>query len=78
MYVCLSVFACVPLCVCMRVRACLCFVSASIHTVGASVESTLDGVNVRADLFPETSKKVPDVNFFYRYAHSGIFLDFGE
>ncbi|XP_028814403.1 UPF0577 protein KIAA1324-like isoform X2 [Denticeps clupeoides] len=34
--------------------------------LGTAVESTLDGVTARPDLFPETSKKVPDVNFFYR------------
>lgn len=34
--------------------------------LGASVESTLDGITIKADMFPETSKKVPDVNFFFR------------
>ncbi|KAL7828130.1 hypothetical protein AOLI_G00312820 [Acnodon oligacanthus] len=34
--------------------------------LGATVESTLDGVSVRQDLFPETSRKLPDINFFYR------------
>ncbi|XP_076119419.1 endosome/lysosome-associated apoptosis and autophagy regulator family member 2 [Alosa pseudoharengus] len=46
--------------------------------LGASVESTLDGVTVRADLFPETSKKVPDVNFFYRSPQSTASCDNGR
>ncbi|KAL4617944.1 UPF0577 protein KIAA1324-like, partial [Arapaima gigas] len=34
--------------------------------LGATVENMLLGVTVKPDLFPGTSKKVPDVNFFYR------------
>ncbi|KAI4825305.1 hypothetical protein KUCAC02_020991 [Chaenocephalus aceratus] len=32
--------------------------------LGATVDSTLDGI--MAELYPQTSKKVPDVNFYYR------------
>ena len=35
---------------------------------GATVDSVLDGVNAKPDLFPENSKDVPDINFFYRYS----------
>uniref|UniRef100_A0A8C9XFV5 Endosome-lysosome associated apoptosis and autophagy regulator family member 2a n=1 Tax=Sander lucioperca TaxID=283035 RepID=A0A8C9XFV5_SANLU len=34
--------------------------------LGVTVESTLDGVRARPELYPQTSKKVPDVNFYYR------------
>uniref|UniRef100_A0A8C8HEU6 MRH domain-containing protein n=1 Tax=Oncorhynchus tshawytscha TaxID=74940 RepID=A0A8C8HEU6_ONCTS len=34
--------------------------------LGATVALTLDGVKARPDLFPQTTNKVPDVNFFYR------------
>ncbi|ROI15319.1 UPF0577 protein KIAA1324-like [Anabarilius grahami] len=34
--------------------------------LGASVDNNLDGVTVSSDLFPESSRKVPDINFFYR------------
>lgn len=34
---------------------------------GVTVEDTLDKITLRPDLYPKTSKKVPDVNFFYRY-----------
>uniref|UniRef100_A0A4W4EBC7 MRH domain-containing protein n=1 Tax=Electrophorus electricus TaxID=8005 RepID=A0A4W4EBC7_ELEEL len=34
--------------------------------LGATVDTALNGVNVRADLFPETSESVPDIHFFYR------------
>ncbi|XP_067282996.1 UPF0577 protein KIAA1324-like homolog isoform X1 [Pseudorasbora parva] len=34
--------------------------------LGASVDSSLDGVTVSTDLFPKSSRKVPDINFFYR------------
>lgn len=33
--------------------------------LGATIESTLDGIKARPELFPQTSKKVPDVNFYY-------------
>uniref|UniRef100_A0A671SXW1 UPF0577 protein KIAA1324-like n=1 Tax=Sinocyclocheilus anshuiensis TaxID=1608454 RepID=A0A671SXW1_9TELE len=34
--------------------------------LGASVDNSLDGVTVSSDLFPKSSWKVPDINFFYR------------
>ncbi|KAM6960588.1 endosome/lysosome-associated apoptosis and autophagy regulator family member 2 [Aplochiton taeniatus] len=34
--------------------------------LGATVESKLDEIQAQPDLFPRTSKTVPDVNFFYR------------
>ncbi|KAI3366634.1 hypothetical protein L3Q82_009319 [Scortum barcoo] len=34
--------------------------------IGATVDTVLDGVNAKPDLFPENSKDVPDINFFYR------------
>ncbi|TKS73375.1 UPF0577 protein KIAA1324-like -like protein [Collichthys lucidus] len=34
--------------------------------LGVTVEDTLDKITLRPDLYPKTSKKVPDVNFFYR------------
>uniref|UniRef100_A0A3Q4IE26 Endosome-lysosome associated apoptosis and autophagy regulator family member 2a n=1 Tax=Neolamprologus brichardi TaxID=32507 RepID=A0A3Q4IE26_NEOBR len=34
--------------------------------VGATVDNNLEGISVTSDLFPKTSKKVPDVNFYYR------------
>uniref|UniRef100_A0A8C1LAW1 Si:dkey-153k10.9 n=1 Tax=Cyprinus carpio TaxID=7962 RepID=A0A8C1LAW1_CYPCA len=34
--------------------------------LGASVDNSLDGVTVSSDLFPESSWKDPDINFFYR------------
>ncbi|KAG9280237.1 hypothetical protein AMEX_G2919 [Astyanax mexicanus] len=34
--------------------------------LGATVDSTLDGVSVRPDLFPGRSWKLPDINFFFR------------
>ncbi|XP_032379813.1 UPF0577 protein KIAA1324-like [Etheostoma spectabile] len=34
--------------------------------LGVTVESTLDGIRARPELYPQTSKKVPDVNFYYR------------
>lgn len=30
------------------------------------MDTVLDGVNAKPDLFPENSKDVPDINFFYR------------
>ncbi|KAB5541997.1 hypothetical protein PHYPO_G00086360 [Pangasianodon hypophthalmus] len=33
--------------------------------LGATVENTLNGVSVRPDMFPETSQRLPDINFFY-------------
>lgn len=33
---------------------------------GATVDDNLDGIRARPDLYPQTSKKVPDVNFYYR------------
>uniref|UniRef100_A0AAX7SVL4 MRH domain-containing protein n=1 Tax=Astatotilapia calliptera TaxID=8154 RepID=A0AAX7SVL4_ASTCA len=34
--------------------------------VGTTVDNNLEGISVTPDLFPKTSKKVPDVNFYYR------------
>lgn len=34
--------------------------------LGATVDTVLNGVNAKPDLFPENSKDVPDINFFYR------------
>uniref|UniRef100_A0A8D2ZPH1 Endosome-lysosome associated apoptosis and autophagy regulator family member 2a n=1 Tax=Scophthalmus maximus TaxID=52904 RepID=A0A8D2ZPH1_SCOMX len=34
--------------------------------LGATVDDTLDGIRARPELYPHTSKKVPDVNFYYR------------
>lgn len=30
------------------------------------MDDNLEGISVTPDLFPKTSKKVPDVNFYYR------------
>lgn len=38
-----------------------------ILLTGATVDSTLDGIRARPELYPPTAKKVPDVNFYYRY-----------
>lgn len=35
---------------------------------GATVDTVLDGVNAKPDLFPENTRDVPDINFFYRYS----------
>lgn len=37
---------------------------------GATVDSALNGVNAKPELFPGNLKEVPDINFFYRYATS--------
>ncbi|CAL8358791.1 unnamed protein product [Lota lota] len=34
--------------------------------LGVTVDSTLDGIRARPDLFSQSARKVPDVNFFYR------------
>uniref|UniRef100_A0A3Q3WP99 MRH domain-containing protein n=1 Tax=Mola mola TaxID=94237 RepID=A0A3Q3WP99_MOLML len=34
--------------------------------LGVTVDNTLDGIRARPELYPQISKKVPDVNFFYR------------
>ncbi|KAM6985513.1 endosome/lysosome-associated apoptosis and autophagy regulator family member 2-like isoform 2-T2 [Aplochiton taeniatus] len=34
--------------------------------LGATVDSVLDGVNAKPELFPENTKEVPDINFFYK------------
>ncbi|KAG7454325.1 hypothetical protein MATL_G00258430 [Megalops atlanticus] len=46
--------------------------------LGVTVESSLGGISVRPDLFPETSKKVPDVNFFYRSPQATSSCDKGR
>lgn len=38
--------------------------------LGASINDTLDGIKARPELYPQTSKKVPDVNFYYRSLES--------
>lgn len=32
------------------------------------MDSILDGVKAQPELFTESSKDVPDINFFYRYS----------
>lgn len=34
---------------------------------GVTVETSLDGIRAQPEYYPQTSKKVPDVNFYYRY-----------
>ncbi|XP_054631621.1 endosome/lysosome-associated apoptosis and autophagy regulator family member 2 isoform X1 [Dunckerocampus dactyliophorus] len=34
--------------------------------LGTTVENTHEGIRARPELYPQTSKKVPDVNFFFR------------
>ncbi|XP_039617411.1 UPF0577 protein KIAA1324-like homolog [Polypterus senegalus] len=34
--------------------------------IGATTENTLNDITVKSDIFPENSKKIPDINFFYR------------
>uniref|UniRef100_A0A4W6DDT8 Endosome-lysosome associated apoptosis and autophagy regulator family member 2a n=1 Tax=Lates calcarifer TaxID=8187 RepID=A0A4W6DDT8_LATCA len=34
--------------------------------LGATVDDTLNGIRARPELYPQTSKKVPDVNFYFR------------
>ncbi|XP_033880704.2 endosome/lysosome-associated apoptosis and autophagy regulator family member 2-like [Acipenser ruthenus] len=34
--------------------------------IGATTDTTLDGITAKPDLFPDASKKIPDVHFFYR------------
>uniref|UniRef100_A0A8C6VRS4 Endosome-lysosome associated apoptosis and autophagy regulator family member 2a n=1 Tax=Nothobranchius furzeri TaxID=105023 RepID=A0A8C6VRS4_NOTFU len=34
--------------------------------LGATVDDSLAGIKASPELFPQTSKKVPDINFFYR------------
>ena len=36
--------------------------------VGVTADTVLDGMNAKPELFPEDSKNVPDINFFYRYS----------
>ncbi|XP_036373388.1 endosome/lysosome-associated apoptosis and autophagy regulator family member 2-like [Megalops cyprinoides] len=46
--------------------------------LGATVEKTLNGISVSPDLYPETPKLVPDINFFYRSAHPTSSCDKGR
>ncbi|KAG9330651.1 hypothetical protein JZ751_023433, partial [Albula glossodonta] len=46
--------------------------------LGATVESSLSGISASPDIFPETSKKVPDVNFFYRSPQATSSCDKGR
>lgn len=32
------------------------------------MDAVLSGVSAKPDLFPENTKDVPDINFFYRYS----------
>ncbi|RXM99135.1 UPF0577 protein KIAA1324-like, partial [Acipenser ruthenus] len=34
--------------------------------IGTTTDTTLDGITAKPDLFPDASKKIPDVHFFYR------------
>ncbi|MGH0130311.1 UNVERIFIED_CONTAM: hypothetical protein FKN15_069114 [Acipenser sinensis] len=34
--------------------------------IGATTDTNLDGITAKPDLFPDASKKIPDVHFFYR------------
>ncbi|XP_035520234.1 endosome/lysosome-associated apoptosis and autophagy regulator family member 2 [Morone saxatilis] len=34
--------------------------------LGVTVDNTLDGISARPEMYPQTSKKVPDINFYYR------------
>ncbi|CAL8263616.1 unnamed protein product [Merluccius merluccius] len=34
--------------------------------LGVTVDSTLNGIQAKPELFPQSARKVPDVNFFYR------------
>lgn len=45
-----------------------------MRLTGATVESTLDGIRAGTELYPHTSKKVPDVNFYYRYPSAFFFF----
>ena len=40
-----------------------------VRWTGVTVDSTLDGIRARPELFSQSARKVPDVNFFYRYGH---------
>lgn len=40
--------------------------SVSSSSPGASVDSVLNGIEAKPELFPESAKDVPDINFFYR------------
>ncbi|XP_022610407.1 UPF0577 protein KIAA1324-like [Seriola dumerili] len=46
--------------------------------LGATVDNTLDGIRARPELYPQTSKKVPDVNFYYRSFEATSSCDSGR
>uniref|UniRef100_A0A8C9XZ41 Endosome-lysosome associated apoptosis and autophagy regulator family member 2b n=1 Tax=Sander lucioperca TaxID=283035 RepID=A0A8C9XZ41_SANLU len=46
--------------------------------IGATVDSVLDGVNAKLELFPENVKDVPDINFFYRSMQATASCDQGR
>lgn len=46
--------------------------------VGATMETVLNGVNAKPDLFPESSEDVPDINFFYRSSQPTASCDQGR
>lgn len=43
------------------------------------MDNNLEGISVTPDLFPKTSKKVPDVNFYYRcLSLQALFIEWGK
>uniref|UniRef100_A0A8C5FYW2 UPF0577 protein KIAA1324-like n=1 Tax=Gouania willdenowi TaxID=441366 RepID=A0A8C5FYW2_GOUWI len=46
--------------------------------LGATVDSVLNGINAKPDLFPESSEEVPDINFFYRSSQPTASCDQGR
>ncbi|KAF7650547.1 hypothetical protein LDENG_00123780 [Lucifuga dentata] len=46
--------------------------------LGATVDVILDGVNAKPELFPENSKNIPDINFFYRSTQATASCDQGR
>ncbi|XP_029901434.1 UPF0577 protein KIAA1324-like isoform X1 [Myripristis murdjan] len=46
--------------------------------LGATVDTVLDGVNAKPELFPENSNDVPDINYFYRSNQATASCDQGR
>ncbi|TKS90722.1 UPF0577 protein KIAA1324-like [Collichthys lucidus] len=46
--------------------------------IGATVDTVLDGVNAKPELYPENLKDVPDINFFYRSNQATASCDQGR
>ncbi|KAJ8395654.1 hypothetical protein AAFF_G00028910 [Aldrovandia affinis] len=46
--------------------------------LGATMENSLNGISVSPDLFPKTSRRAPDVNFFYRSPQTTSSCDKGR